>query len=69
MSQATLVIYKMYIKMDHPSLTHLQPERRALVVVSQVVCHKVVVEICGTYSQSINVYMVMVLASSVEVKV
>jgi hypothetical protein len=35
-SQATLAIYKMYIKRDHPSQTPPRPERRALVIVSQV---------------------------------
>jgi hypothetical protein len=61
--------YIQNVQRDHPSPTPFRPELHALVVVSQVASHRVIVNICGTCNQSIIIYTVVVLATFVQVKV
>jgi hypothetical protein len=50
-------------KKDYPQVQHIHPLRQTLVVLPQIQCHWVIVDISGTCSQSINIYMIVVVAT------
>jgi hypothetical protein len=51
--------------MDYPQAWQIQLSQRASVVVSQIQCHWILIEINDTYTQSINFYTIVVVATFV----
>jgi hypothetical protein len=55
--------------MDYPLVQQIQLSQRASIVVSQIQRHRVLIDVCGNCSQSINIYTIVVVATSTQVKV
>jgi len=64
-SQVTQAINKRLQNDGQPMVQQLQPSRLVSLIISQVLCYGVILYIRYTYNQSINVYTIMVLATSV----
>jgi hypothetical protein len=62
-SHTIQAIYKILTKVEYLSPTHLRLQRSASVVMSQVMCHRVIVDVYGTYSHNISIDTIMVLAT------